>query len=113
GVELLVGPYKVFDLLRIFEPLGIAAGMTEVARHLPQVRGSRIFRVVHAVSEAGDFLLLRQQSFDVLDGLRAVGVDLLQDLEDSLVGAAVQRPLQRADSRGHRTAAPTRLSSRS
>ena len=97
GVELLLSLYEVLDLLRVFEPLRIAARMAQVARHLSQVRGARIFRAVYAVSEARDFLLLGQHRFDVLDRVHAVGVDFLKDLEDGFVRAPVQRSLERAD----------------
>src|SRR5208283_3024616 len=47
GIEFLARSHEFFDLLRVFEPSGIAAGMAQVAGHLAQVRGPRIFGVIN------------------------------------------------------------------
>ena len=80
---------------------GCAGALAELLRHLAQVRRARILGVVDAVAEAGNLLLARQlRADDLLDLLgRRVRADLEQHPHDVGVGAAVQRPLQRADRR--------------
>src|SRR5664279_3712962 len=49
-IELFVSPYKIFDLLRILKPPWVTAGMSKIARHLPQMRCPRILGVINPVS---------------------------------------------------------------
>ena len=57
------------------------------------MRRARILGVINAVPEARDLLLLHQHAFDVLDRIGAGRINRLQNLEDGLVGATVQRAL--------------------
>ena len=79
------------------EPLGLAAGLPQIFGHFAEMRGSRIFGVVDAVSESGNLLFLAQHLFDVLDRVGTGTIDGFQDVEDSLVGSAVQWAFQTSD----------------
>src|SRR5580692_5968982 len=52
------------------------------------------------MAKAGDFLLLRKHSFDMLDWIGAGAVNRFQDVEHSFVGASMQGPLEASDGRG-------------
>ena len=69
--------------------------MPQILRHLPEVCRARIFRVIDAMTESRNFLLLRQHAFDVLHRIGSVAVDRHQDMEYRFIGAAMQRTLQR------------------
>src|SRR5579862_5398999 len=97
GVQLLVGFYELFDLVGDLEPLGLPAGMTQIAGHDAQMGGARIFGVIDAMSEAGDFLFLRQHPFYVVDRVSSGTIDGFQDVEYSFVGPAVERAFQGSD----------------
>ena len=63
------------------------------------MRRARIERFVNAMTDAHDFLFLRQLLFDVgIDFL--LFANFLEHLDDAFVRAAVQRPFKRADGRG-------------
>ena len=53
------------------------------------------------MAEAGNFLLLRQHALDVIHRIDSGLVDGLKDMKHGLVGAAMQRPFQGANRRGH------------
>ena len=92
------------DALRHLEPLRVAGLLAELLRHPPQVRRARILRAIHAMAEPGDLLLARELAAHV--GVDALGARVLSELEQHLhhfgVGAAVQRPFERADPRHDR-----------
>ena len=63
------------------------------------MRRARVERLVNAMADAHDLLLLRQHALDV--GVDFVfAADFLEHVDDAFVGAAVQRAFQRADGRG-------------
>ena len=72
--------------------------MTRAAK----VRRPRVFGVVDAVAEAGDFLLPRKHLADVLDRIGTSFFDREEQLHRSFVRAAVERSFQRADGSGDR-----------
>ena len=83
---------------------GAAGALAEIARHLAQVRGPRVFGLVDAMAEAGDLLLARELAAnEVVDALAArVLAEVEQHPHHVGVGAAVQRPFERADRRDDR-----------
>ena len=89
--------YEFLDFLGHVIPLGLAAGLAQIARHDAQVRGAGIFGVVDAVTEAGNFFLLLQHLADVSDRVSLLPVDSVQEAEDGFVGAAMQWALQCSD----------------
>src|ERR1051326_2338812 len=97
SIQLLVGLYELFDLVRDLKPLPLPTGVAQIATHHAQVRGAGIFGVVDAMAKAGNLLLLGQHAFDVIDGIGAGTVNRFENAEDGLVGAAVQRPFERTD----------------
>jgi hypothetical protein len=64
------------------------------------VGGAGVFGLVDAVAEAGDLLLGGQHVLHVFDRVGAGLVDGVEQAHDALVGAAVQRALERADGAG-------------
>src|SRR5258706_9956129 len=99
GVQLFFVLHERFDALRHLEPDRLTGPLAEIARHLPEVRGARIFRVIHAMSETGNLFLASELGPDDLFGLVEArgGTDLEQHPHDVGVGATVQRPLERAN----------------
>src|ERR1700730_5946460 len=65
GIELLLGLHKFFNLVRHLEPFALATALAQIAGHLAQVRGPRVFGVIDAVAEPRNFLFLSQHAFDV------------------------------------------------
>ena len=103
-VQLLLALHQRLDALRHVPPGRMPGAAAEVLRHLPQVRGARVFGLVDAMAEARDLLLARELALhEVVD---AVAAGVLAEIEQHLhhlgVGAAVQRALQRADGRDDR-----------
>src|SRR6185503_21048051 len=73
--------------------------LPEVARHVPQGRGPRVFGVIDPMSETGNLLFPRQLAADDFLGLLGRGgrTNVEQQAHDVRVGAAVERALQRRD----------------
>ena len=62
---------------------------------------ARVLGLVHAVAKAGELVLLRDRLLDERGNVVGRG-DLLEHLHRPVGRAAVERPLQRAEGRGHR-----------
>jgi hypothetical protein len=101
GVELFLSLHKFFDLAGHLEPLALATAFPQIAGHFAQVRGPRVFGVIDAMAESRNFLFLRQHALDVIHGINSGLIDGLKNMKHSLIRAAVQRPFQGADGRGH------------
>ena len=65
------------------------------------MRGARVFCFIHAVAEAGDLLLGSQHAFHVFHGISAGLVDGVKQAHHALIGAAMERALERADGTCH------------
>src|SRR6185437_13479589 len=62
--------------------------------------GARIFRGVHPMPKAGNFLLIRQHAFYVLDRIFSRLIKVKYHAHDLLVCATVEWTFQRADRAG-------------
>ena len=100
GVELLLLLDEELDLARHIEPFGAACGAAELFGHAAEVRGARVFGVVDAVAEAGDFFLLGEHLADVLDGVGTGFVDGVEEAHGGLVGSAVEGTFEGSDGTG-------------
>ena len=98
-VEVLFAQHDLGDALAHVEPLGFAELGAELLGHALQVRRAGVEHLVNAVADAHDFLFVLQAAGDEVVHLVEVA-DLLEHLDDALVGSAVQRPLERADGGG-------------
>ena len=68
-VQLLLGLHQRLDALRHLEPDRLTRALSQIARHLAQMRRARIFRVVDPMAEAGNLFLLRELRTDDFFGL--------------------------------------------
>ena len=57
-VQFLFRFYEVLNPAGHLKPLALAAGVPEIARHLPQVCSARVFGVINAMAKAGNLFLL-------------------------------------------------------
>ena len=100
GVEILFLLHQLGDPLGHPDPLGFADFRTELHCHIPEVRGARIQRLVNAMADAHNFLLLRQLLRDV--GIDVIFVpDFLEHIDDAFIGSSMKRTFERADGRGN------------
>ena len=100
GVELLLLFDEELDLAGHIEPLGVAGGFAELFGHAAQMGRARVFRVVDAVAEAGDFFLFCEHLADVFDGVGSGFVDGVEEAHGGLVGSAVEWAFEGADGSG-------------
>ena len=99
GVEVLLLLHQLGDALAHVDPLGLAQLIGELLRHALEVRRARVERGVHTVADAHDAAFVGQAILDVRVDLVDLA-NLVEHLDDALVGAAVQRALERADGAG-------------
>ena len=88
------------DLAGHVEPLGVAGGFAELLGHAAEVGRAGIFGVVDAMAEAGDFFLLGEHLFHVLDWVGARFFDGVEEAHGGLVGSAVEWAFEGADGSG-------------
>uniref|UniRef100_E6QM64 Uncharacterized protein n=1 Tax=mine drainage metagenome TaxID=410659 RepID=E6QM64_9ZZZZ len=99
-VEVLFGVDVQLDLPGPVKPFGDARVFGELLAHATEMGGARVFGLVDAVSEAGDFFLVGEHLFDVLDGVSASLVDGEEHTHDGFVCPAVERAFEGADCAG-------------
>src|SRR6185369_16715092 len=96
-VQMLLAHHYFFHLHGHLVPLLLSDPLAQLPGHFAEVSRSRIFGVIHAMTETHDLLLLSkrllQPRLDILDA-----ADLEKILDHAFVSPAVQRAFERANS---------------
>ena len=82
------------------DPFRIAEFLAQFDRHPLQMRRARVERLVNAMADAHDFLLLFASLLLDIGIDFVLAADFLQHVDDALIRATVQRAFQGANGRG-------------